>query len=717
MERSFKAEVELLKLGRGQVFHGEGILAVTKALLQSGVSYVGGYQGAPVSHMIDVLNDARDIMDDLGIHIETNASEAGAAAMLGASINYPMRGAVTWKSTVGTNVASDALSNLASAGVRGGALIVIGEDYGEGASIIQERSHAFAMKSQIWLLDPRPNLPTIVHMVEKGFELSEASNTPVFLELRIRACHVHGSFETKDNRPPLISRKHVLDNPDFDFGRICLPPSTYAQEKHKIEVRWPAAVKFIREHGLNEFFAGQHGDVGIICQGGLYNATIRALQQLGLSDSFGATKIPIYCLNATYPLVPEEVMQFCAGKRAVLIIEEGQPAYIEDAVLAMLRRDAQDADRAILSAGGTRVHGKDVLPLAGEYTNEVVLTGVARFVETSAPRGLDWATIPKIHERLAAAKNTAAELLGAPIPARPPGFCVGCPERPVFSAMKLIERDTGAFHISADIGCHTFSTLPPFNIGNTVLGYGLGLASNAAMDSMFGRRTVTIMGDGGFWHNGLTSGVANAVFNMNDGILLIMKNGYTSATGTQNIPSSPHQTEYKSMDMGIEKTLTGLGVKWMKTVHNYRVSEMAKTLKAAMTSSYEGLKVIIAEGECQLERQRRIRPQNAERLSRGQRVVRERFGVDEDTCTGDHSCIRLSGCPSLTVKPSADPLKLDPVAHVNNDCVGCGLCGEVAHAAILCPSFYRAQIIQNPGAWDRFLHGVRQAVIGWLQPQ
>ncbi len=707
MERSFEAEVELLKLGDGEIFHGEGVLAVTKALLQSGVSYVGGYQGAPVSHIMDVLSDARDIMDELGIHIETNASEAGAAAMLGASINYPMRGAVNWKSTVGTNVASDALSNLASAGVRGGALIVIGEDYGEGASIIQERSHAFAMKSQIWLLDPRPNLATIVHMVEKGFELSEASNTPVFLELRIRACHVHGSFVAKDNKPPLISRRHLLENPDFDLGRICLPPSTYAQEKHKIEVRWPAAVKFIREHGLNEFFAGQHGDVGIICQGGLYNVTIRALQQLGLSDSFGATKIPIYCLNVTYPLVPEEILQFCAGKRALLVIEEGQPAYIEDAVLAMLRRQ---------EVIGAKVHGKDVLPSAGEYTNEVVLTGVARFVETSAPRGLDLATIPKIHERLAAAKRTAAELLGAPIPARPPGFCVGCPERPVFSAMKLIERDTGAFHISADIGCHTFSTLPPFNIGNTVLGYGLGLASNAAVDSMFGRRTVTIMGDGGFWHNGLTSGVANAVFNKNDGILLIMKNGYTSATGTQNIPSSPHQTEYKSRDMSIEKALTGLGVKWMKTVHNYRVSVMAKTLKEAMTSSFQGLKVIIAEGECQLERQRRIRPQNAERLRRGQRVVRERFGVDEDTCTGDHSCIRLSGCPSLTVKPSRDPLKVDPVAHVNNNCVGCGLCGEVAHAAILCPSFYRAEIVQNPGAWDRLLHGVRQTVIGWLQP-
>src|SRR5450631_3803854 len=192
MERQFNAEIESLKLGEGETFHGEGILAVTKALLQSGVGYVGGYQGAPVSHMMDVLNDARDILDELGIHVEANANEAGAAAMLGASINYPVRGAVTFKSTVGTNVAADALSNIASAGVKGGALIVLGEDYGEGASIMQERTHAFAMKSQMWLLDPKPNLPAIVRAVEQGFELSEATNTPVMLMLRIRACHVYG---------------------------------------------------------------------------------------------------------------------------------------------------------------------------------------------------------------------------------------------------------------------------------------------------------------------------------------------------------------------------------------------------------------------------------------------------------------------------------------------------------------------------------------------
>src|SRR5450631_2393824 len=259
MERQFNAEIESLKLGEGETFHGEGILAVTKALLQSGVGYVGGYQGAPVSHMMDVLNDAHDILDELGIHIETNASEAGAAAMLGASINYPLRGAVTFKSTVGTNVASDALSNLASAGVKGGALIVLGEDYGEGASIMQERTHAFAMKSQMWLLDPKPNLPAIVRAVEEGFELSEASHSPVMLMLRIRACHVYGRFMAKANRRPAFSPADALASPSRDYGRIILPPSTFAQEKQKINERLPAALDFIAGRKLNEF-SGADGD-------------------------------------------------------------------------------------------------------------------------------------------------------------------------------------------------------------------------------------------------------------------------------------------------------------------------------------------------------------------------------------------------------------------------------------------------------------------------
>src|SRR5579871_3137044 len=229
-ERSFKEEVEKLKLGAGEEFRGEGILAITKALLESGVSYVAGYQGAPISHLMDVLADANDILEGLGVHFENSANEATAAATLAASVNYPLRGAVTFKSVVGVNVASDALANLASGGVTGGALIIVGEDYGEGSSIMQERSHAFAMKSQMWLLDPRPNLASIVDMVEEGFALSEASNTPVMLELRVRACHVTGQFTARDNRRPPLTVGQAAANPRRDVDRIVLPPANFVHE-------------------------------------------------------------------------------------------------------------------------------------------------------------------------------------------------------------------------------------------------------------------------------------------------------------------------------------------------------------------------------------------------------------------------------------------------------------------------------------------------------
>jgi indolepyruvate ferredoxin oxidoreductase alpha subunit len=223
------------------------------------------------------------------------------------------------------------------------------------------------------------------------------------------------------------------------------------------------------------------------------------------------------------------------------------------------------------------------------------------------------------------------------------------------------------------------------------------------------------MGDGGFWHNGLLSGVASNLLNRGDGVLVVMKNGYASATGTQELISSPtEQAREEALgqsaahsDRTIENTLKGLGVKWLRTVNNYRVGEMAKAYKEAMTTSQKGLKVIVAEGECQLERQRRLRPQVSQLLSQGKRHVRVKYGVDEDTCTGDHSCIRLSGCPTLTVKDNPDPLRRDPVATVIDGCVGCGLCGENAHAAVLCPSFYRAEVIQNPGFFDRMLFGLR----------
>jgi len=717
VEVSFSKEVRQLRQGAGTVFHGEGILAITKALLQSGVSYVGGYQGAPVSHLLDVMVQAKAYMDELGVHVQACSNEASAAAMLGASIHYPLRGAVTWKSIVGTNVASDALSNLASPGVVGGALIVVGEDYGEGASVIQERTHAFALKSSMLLLDPRPDLSVMVRMVEEGFRLSEASNMPAILELRIRACHVRGSFECKDNVAPAVSTVLPLAEPaSFDYSKLAHPPVTFRHEKLKNEERLPAARRYILEHGLNELMPGIHADVGIVVQGGLYNSLIRALQQFGMADAFGQSDIPLLVLNITYPLVPEQIGDFFVGKRAVLLLEEGQPEYIEQEIATLLRRrDIQ-----------TPLHGKDMLPLAGEYTVEVIAGGLLAFLGRHLPQSETVA----VSDWLRGNTDCRADLLKSidgPLPARPPGFCIGCPERPVFSALKLAQKEVGSVHIAADIGCHAFATFEPFSSGHSILGYGMSLASSAGVAPMMKRRTLSIMGDGGFWHNGLITGVQSALFNADDSVLLIFKNGYTSATGTQEIISTPDDKARASSadklasmtdtNQTIEATLKGLGVSWLRTVHAYRVDEMRRTLIDAFTSPVVGLKVIIAEGECQLERQRRVKPWLAGLLKRGKRVQRVRYGVDEDVCNGDHACIRLSGCPTLTIKDNPDPLKVDPVATVIDGCVGCGLCGENAHAATLCPSFYRAEIVTNAAWHERLVDALRSSVVRSLERQ
>ncbi len=704
-ELSFVEDVKQLAYGQGEVLRGEGILAITKALLQSGVSYVGGYPGAPVSYLIDVLADANEpVLKPLGVYFEQSESEAAAAALLGASINYPMRGAVTWKSVVGTNVASDALSHVASAGVMGGAVIVIGEDYGEGASILQERTHSAALKSSIPLLDPRNSLDAFARFVEEGFGLSEACNEPVFFSIRIRACHMRGTLRCKDNVQPKISMLSPLGAPSFNIERINLPPFTYQMEAQKFEKRLPAARRYIVDHGLNEHVRGSEDHLGIVMQGGLWNTTLRGLHALGLADTRGRTAVPLLILNAIHPLVPEELIGFLRGKRRVLVVEEGMPNYIERELGALAHEAKLDVE----------ISGKDVFSPHGEYVPALVIGGLRRFLTSAGVTSVAPTAIEDRYRGLTGHQEKIRTVLPQPVAKRPPSFCTGCPERPVFSAMKILrqrEPEIGDTHVSADIGCSTFSTQAPFNVGNSVLGYGMGLASSSAVAPLFGKRVVSVMGDGGFWHNGLTSGIANAMYNKQDSVLVILDNFYAAATGQHHVPSTGTNARHEPLRMTIPDALRGLGVKWIRTVNSYRIAEVMGTLREALTTRVPGLKVIIARNECMLERQRRERPRLRALAAAGAEVVQPRFGVDPDVCTGDHSCLRLNGCPSLTLRENPDPLRDDPIAHVDDTCVGCGVCGEVAHAAVLCPSFYEVRVITNPTRWTRLVSRLRAAVI------
>jgi indolepyruvate ferredoxin oxidoreductase alpha subunit len=515
------------------------------------------------------------------------------------------------------------------------------------------------------------------------------------LMVRIRSCHVTGSFTCRDNRAPPETVREALSNPRSDFARVVLPPMSYAHEQDKVNNRWPAAEKFIRERQLNEVFGPKKAPLGIVVQGGMYNGVIRALQRLGLADLYGETQVPLYVLNVTYPLLADEFLTFCEGKDDILIVEEGQPEFIETQLGSFLYRAGASA----------KLHGKGLFPMAGEYTGAVMLAGVEGFVRKAAPSMLA-ATVRAPNED----KPAIPDLTGT-VPIRPPGFCTGCPERPIFAAMKLVEKELGKHQIAADIGCHLFASLPPFEIGGATVGYGLGPAANGAFDGGGARRPIAIIGDGGFWHNGLSSSFTNMAFNKSDGLAIVVDNFYSAATGGQDVMSSRADNATKKTKNPIAKAIKGVGIDWVREInHTYDVGHMRDVLREALTTDAPGPKVIVAASECMLNKQRREKPLRAQAIKAGRRVDIPRFGVDADICTGDHACIRLSGCPSLSLKRLDDPLRDDPVAHIDQSCVGCGNCGEVADAAILCPSFYRADVVHNPGRFEKSWARLR----GWI---
>jgi indolepyruvate ferredoxin oxidoreductase alpha subunit len=354
---------------------------------------------------------------------------------------------------------------------------------------------------------------------------------------------------------------------------------TFRHEKLKVEQRIPAAQRYIAEHRLNELIrpaTGRTTMLGIVVQGGLYNSLIRALQQPGLADAFGASRIPLLVLNVTYPLVPRTGGDFCAGKRRCWCWKRATRNTSRRTSLHPLRRrDMQ-----------TPLHGKDLLPTPAStrsrcWCRPAGLPGAppsaARIDTAAAQPGWPPTRAPR---RRAAASG--------PLPPRPPGFCIGCPERPVFSALKLAQQEVGPVHIAADIGCHAFGHLRALQLGPFDPGLRHEPGQPRRRRPMMQRRTLAIMGDGGFWHNGLLTGVQAALFNGDDAVLLIMKNGYTSATGTQDIISTPDDEakaeaernakpapEPGAQEPDHRATLKGLGVQWMRVVHTYEVARCA----------------------------------------------------------------------------------------------------------------------------------------------
>ncbi len=730
MGRNYSKEsLNQLKYGKGQTLKGDMALIVLKAMLESGVVYMGGYPGAPTSSIYDAMSDAyEEVLAPMGVYVEGSINEASAAALLQASINDPVRGAVNWK-VVGNNVAADALAHIAQPGLKGGAMAFIGEDYGLNSTSVAEKTLPYAHKSGLITLDPRADGQLMGRLVRQGYDLSEASSTIVLYLFRTRTGNLKVNYKCEDNLKTAINTHRQAGKWNDTRSQIPIPPFSQAQERRKFEERMPAARKFIKETKMNELFPGAAGNekVGFITHGMLYNTLRRSLEILGEGANLENGDFPTLCLNVIHPLVPEEIVEFLQDKDQVLIVEEGMPDSLEQQI------------RAIAQSFGlsqVKIYGKGIIPEAGELSPLPMLKSLSSWLSLvfsnqaspalrqvgSAKKGLtgiinkdsgDRANrVLETYSQLAVGVNEAAQVFEGLLPPRLPIFCTGCPERPIFSALKLTEKEHGLPHYAGDIGCYIMGAYPPFNQIDSCTGMGTGMASAGAMSRLTGQKTVSFLGDGTFWHSGLTTSVANAVYNNQDALMVIFENGWTSMTGQQENPETGENArKEESPRMDIGATLAGTGVKYIKEVNPYKVGEVVKELDRAFTSNKKELKVIRSVGECQLEKTRHEKVEKKELLSRGKTVTEGRFGIDDDVCTGDHSCIRLNGCPSLTIKENPNPLRNDPIATISSSCVGCGLCGELAHAAVLCPSFYEAKVTTNPSWRKRLAARVNLALI------
>jgi indolepyruvate ferredoxin oxidoreductase, alpha subunit len=709
MGKNFSKEVlAQLRYGEGQTLTGDAALIVLKALLESGVSYLGGYPGAPTSGLYDAISDSYDeILAPMGIHFEGSTNEAAAAALLQASVNNKVRGCVNWK-VVGNNVAADALAHIAHPGLTGGAMAIVGEDYGLNSTSIAEKTLPYCHKSGMICVDPRGDAGTMAHLIRQSFELSEFSGTIVMYLLRTRTGNLKGTIACQDNKISEINTHNPLKKANNVRTQIAIPPYSAAQERRKFQERLPAARQFIRENKLNEVFAGtpEMSRVGIITHGMLYNTTVRSLEVLGEASVTGECNFPIMCLNVIHPLVPDEIVEFVRDKDQVLIIEEGMPNDLEIQI------------RAIVQSEGLhhlKIYGKDVLPEAGEYTPLVLVQHLSKWLTDKVYANANIYAAEAATEIMAQVGKSGA-FLSEPLPDRLPLFCTGCPERPIFTALKIAEKEHNAVpHYAGDIGCYIMGAYAPFSQVDTCTGMGTGLASAGALSKFTEQNTVAFLGDGTFWHSGLTTSVSNAVFNDQAATMVVFENGWTSMTGQQENPNNEENARHQPFSkMDIGQALKAAGVKKVVEVNPYHVGEVVKEFDKAFVKGKKELTVIRSVGECQLEKGRREKVEKKEALAKGKTVTDSRFGIDDNLCTGDHSCIRLNGCPSLTVKDNPNPIREEPIATINRSCVGCGLCGELAHAAVLCPSFYEATVVTNPSRLTRWKDKFSRSMIKFV---
>lgn len=701
---------------KGEKIVASAPLAIIRAALESGISYVAGYPGAPTADLIDLLSESSPVIKDLGIFFESSTNEASAATKLLASVYDKIGGFVNWK-VVGTNVAADVLAHITSSGTVGSSVIIVGEDYETDSTTVEMKSYMYGKGFCMPVIDPVGSPMHVYRLAKHAFRLSEYCNMPVMFLLRTMTGNCIGSIVCEDDiRPAEISAKNKQPVWDPDTSRYPLGDRSKAHAAEKYLERIPKAIDYIASNGLNNYVKGRNSKVGFITHGGVFNSFMDAMVQLGRADIPGGCEYDVLNLNIVYPLVPDEIVKFATGKEAIFLIEEGAPAYLEEAIRSIFHGAGID-----VQLYGKEGSGRGFIPVTGALDVDVLMEPLTRILSViepyyTAPRG-------KLAEIMKHREKAARESLKVVVP-RTPTFCTGCPERPIFTALKWLDERFGRSIYAGDIGCYTMAQLPPFGTSDSCTGMGTSLDSALGLSQFYKSRVIAAMGDGTFFHRGITD-VDNVIYNITKEtdvniIFIIFENYWTAMTGHQPNPASKSSSgmnvnyrQESAARPSIEAILKAHGVTWIKKVNPFDFYSTLETLLDAYSQD-RGLRVVICDGECTLARTRRELPIMESNIAKGVRVEQVKYKIDEKICSGCFPCEKYSGCPSVTVVKNPNPLRTGYIKQTEETCTGCGVCG-ITSIFGLCPSTYRVTEIHNPSMLERLRFRFSQSIIGMLR--
>lgn len=562
-----------------------GNAAIARGMYEAGCKVVSSYPGTPSTEITEEAVKFPEIYCEWAPNEKVAVESAFGASLAGVRSSCAMK-------HVGLNVAADPVFSISYIGVKGGMVICVADDPGMHSSQNEQDSRHYARASKIPMLEPADSAEALA-FTKLAFDLSEEYNTPVFLKMCTRVAHSQSVVETGER----VERDVI---PYVKDVHNVMTPANAKVRHPMVEERTNKLIQYAETAPINRVEMGGT-KMGIITSSTSYQY---------VKETFGDS-VSVLKLGMIWPLPEKLIRDFAAKVEKLVVVEELDP-FIEEHCKKL----------------GLEVHGKDILPMCDEFS-----------------------------------QNLLAEKFGLPVPAsrsleenipvRPPVMCSGCPHRGMFYT--LMKQNCT---VIGDIGCYTLGSAAPLLAMDINICMGASVSAehgfNVALGKASQNKTVSVIGDSTFVHSGMTS-LANIAYNQSASTVIILDNSITGMTGHQQNPTTGYNIKGDPAGkIDLEALCHAMGINRVKVVDPYDLAECDKAVREEL--AVDEPSVIISRRPCVLLKSVKTAPP---------------LHVDTDKCRGCKACMKM-GCPSISIRNGKAVID-------ETLCVGCGVCQQLCH--------------------------------------